>query len=256
VVLKASGGGRVLVVIPARYASRRLPGKVLLHLAGKPMVEHVWRSATEANLGRVVVATDDARVAEVARSFGAEVAMTSPDHRSGSDRVAQVAARSDEDLVLNIQADEPLIRPSSLQLAVRALKDCPQAHLSTLARPIDGPQIVAEPSVVKVVLDEDGFAADFCRVGCPTSLRVWEHIGVYCYRRAALLLLSKSISAPGERESDLEQLRAMGLGFRIRVGLTDDPCVGVNTAEELKTARRLMERRAAPPHNPGLEPPA
>jgi 3-deoxy-manno-octulosonate cytidylyltransferase (CMP-KDO synthetase) len=238
----AQGRSRVLVVIPARYASLRLPGKVLAPIAGKSMVEHVWRRAIEAGLGRVVVATDSEHVAEAVRSFGAEVAMTSRDHRSGTDRTAEVASICDEELILNLQADEPLIRPSSLAFAVAALRDAPEAHLSTLARPLRTERSLTDPSVVKVSIDGRGYAVDFFREPDDSARAAWEHIGIYCYRRLSLLFLAEQSPTGRELRRRLEQMRALDLGLRIRVALTDDPCVGVNTIEELETVRAIVEK--------------
>jgi 3-deoxy-manno-octulosonate cytidylyltransferase (CMP-KDO synthetase) len=205
------------------------------------MVEHVWRRAKEADLGRVIVATDSEHVAEVARSFGAEVAMTSGHHRSGTDRTAEVASALDVELVLNVQADEPLIRPSSLALTVAALRDAPDAHLSTLARPLRTSRSLADPSVVKVAIDDRGYAVDFFREPDDPARPAWEHIGVYCYRRLSLLFLAQQPPTSRELQRRLEQLRALDLGLRIRVALTDDPCVGVNTIDELETVRGIVE---------------
>lgn len=205
------------------------------------MVEHVWRRAVEADLGRVVVATDSEHVAEVARSFGADVAMTSREHRSGTDRTAEVASACQEELILNLQADEPLIRPSSLALAVQALRDAADAHLSTLARPLRNAGSLADPSTVKVAIDDRGYAADFYREQDDPARPAWEHIGVYCYRRLSLLFLAEQPAAGRELQRQLEQLRALDLGLRIRVAITDDPCVGVNTLEELEAVRSILE---------------
>ncbi len=205
------------------------------------MVEHVWRSAVEAGLGRVIVATDSDQVAEAARSFGAEVAMTSQGHRSGTDRAAEVASACDEELILNLQADEPLIRPTSLALAVSALREAPDAHLSTLARSLRNGRSLTDPSIVKVAIDDLRYATDFFREQDDPDRPAWEHVGIYCYRRLSLLFLAGQPPTGREIQRQLEQMRALDLGLRIRVALTDDPCVGVNTIEELETVRRIVE---------------
>jgi 3-deoxy-manno-octulosonate cytidylyltransferase (CMP-KDO synthetase) len=167
--------------------------------------------------------------------------MTSTHHPSGTDRVAEVASGADEDLILNLQADEPLIMPSSLKLLAGTLRERPEADIATLARRPRVPSTARE-SVVKVTVDERGHATDFFRQGSPLTEGAWEHIGVYCYRRDSLLFLAKQSPTTRERDHNLEQLRALDLGMTIVVAITDDQCVGVNTADELDQVRGILEK--------------
>lgn len=246
-------------VIPARYDSSRLPGKVLLPLAGKPMLQWAWERARTSRAEEVLIATDDARVARVAEGFGAEVIMTAASHVSGSDRIAEAAwLRSwpDADLVVNLQADEPLMPPALIDQASDLLERSPWADIATLASPIASLEELLDPNVVKVVTDPDGRALYFSRApipwdrdGAPAGLSsqrsfasARRHIGLYAYRVGALRRLAALAPSALERRERLEQLRALESGLAIAVAdAAERPGQDVNTAEDLERARRLIE---------------
>jgi len=243
---------RPYAVIPARYASTRFPGKPLVPLAGKPMVQHTWERAVGSGaFERVLIATDDARIAEAARQFGAEVALTSPDCASGTDRVAEVAiAHPSVPLWVNVQGDEPLVDPASLR-ALAALLASPGVELATLVRPLAEHER-AVPHVVKAVVTERDEALYFSRADVP-SLREggrpaprWAHLGLYGYRREVLLRLSSLPPSPLEQCEQLEQLRALEAGVRIRVARVSGGAPGVDTPGDLEQAARLLASQAEP----------
>ena len=216
-----------LGVIPARYNSSRFPGKALPPLCGRPMIEWVWRGARAAKtLARVVVATDDERIADVCRAFGAEVALTRDDHRTGTDRTAEVAVATDHEIVVNIQGDEPLIEGFAIDAAVDALREAPDAAMSTVVHAVTDTE-VADPHRVKVALDTSGNALYFSRSVIPAVRsggvppRYWQHVGLYAYRRAFLLELAELPPTPAERAEGLEQLRALEHGCRIRCAVLE-----------------------------------
>lgn len=234
------------IAIPARYGSTRLPGKPLLPLAGRPMLEHVWLRARESGASEVVVATDDDRIAEAATAFGAEVCMTRSDHASGTDRLAEVAEQRnwpDDAIVVNLQGDEPLTPPGALASVAQDLADWPEASIATLATRIERAETIADPNVVKVVVDESGFALYFSRAPIPfrragsaadTAPPTRRHIGIYAYRGDFLRRYGRLDPSPLERTEQLEQLRAMANGYRIHVTDTDwSPAGGVDVAEDL-----------------------
>lgn len=241
----------VLGVIPARYASSRFPGKPLAPIDGKPMIQHVWERAWLArSLGRVLVATDDERIAAAARAFGAEVAMTRPDHPSGTDRVAEAAAATDAGIIVNIQGDEPLIDPAAIDLAVSTLLDDPDCRMATLKRRIERPEDIQNPNVVKVVTSLDGWALYFSRSPVPHAREgspvYWKHIGLYVYRRDLLLSYGSLRRGPLEETEKLEQLRALENGIGIRVAETDYDTIGVDTPEDLDAVLKLWRSRRSP----------
>ena len=236
-----------MAVIPARYQSTRLPGKPLADIGGRPMVEHVYRRACEARtLSRVLVATDDLRVFETVRAFGGEVVMTSPLHRTGGDRVAEVAAGLSETLIVNVQGDEPLIAPGMIDAAVLACAASPDVVMSTVRRAITDPHDLDNPAVVKVVTDVSGRALYFTRSRVPfprdaeTATLCYKHIGLYVYRREFLLHLSRLAPTPLERAESLEQLRALEHGFPIVTVETTTDVMGVDTPDDLERVRRVV----------------
>lgn len=235
----------IIGAIPARYGSTRLPGKVLLPIAGKPMIEHVWRRASEAEeLERVVVLTDDERVAEAAAGFGAEVEMTPADCASGTDRVAWAARRWRAAAVVNIQGDEPLIEPAAIAALARHLRDAPDDPVATLAAPAAEGDL-DNPEVVKVVVDARGYALYFSRAPIPyprraDGARARRHVGIYGYQREALLRLAGLEPTPLERGESLEQLRALEHGIAIRVLDVERGWWGVDTIEDLQTVDRFL----------------
>ena len=239
---------RILGVIPARFASTRFPGKALASISGKPMVRHVWERASQSRLlDRLLVATDDERIAAAARDFGAETALTSLAHTSGTDRVAEAAATTDAEIIVNIQGDEPLIDPAAIDLAISTLLDDPACRMATLKRRIERAEDVANPNVVKVVTTFDGWALYFSRSPIPSnrggSARWWKHIGLYVYRRDLLLAYSGLRRGELEQAEQLEQLRALENGIGIRVAETEYDTIGVDTPEDLDAVLKLWSSR-------------
>ena len=242
------------VVIPARYASERLPGKALIDIGGRPLVEHVWRRAMQSSASEVVIATDDERIAEAAEAFGATVCMTSREHPSGTDRIAETADVMDwpdERIVVNLQGDEPLMPPTLLEQCATLLDDA-SADLSTLASAFASAEEFADPNVVKVVTDDAGFALYFSRAPIPYSRgrdtdalareSALAHHGIYGYRCAVLRRLVAAPPSPLERCERLQQLRALSLGMRIRVGVpASRPGPGVDTDADLALVTGLLE---------------
>ncbi|GAB6405490.1 3-deoxy-manno-octulosonate cytidylyltransferase [Pseudomonas sp. MHK4] len=247
------------VVIPARYASTRLPGKPLLLIAGKPMIQHVWEQACKSSAQRVVVATDDVRIAQACEGFGAQVVMTREDHNSGTDRLAEVAAKlglAPDAIVVNVQGDEPLIPPSVIDQVAVNLATHTEARMATLAEPIEDVQSLFNANVVKVVSDLNGLALTFSRATLPwardTFAKTLEqmpqgvpyrrHIGIYAYRAGFLHDFVSWGPCWLENTECLEQLRALWHGVRIHVAdALIAPPAGVDTVEDLERVRRLLE---------------
>jgi 3-deoxy-manno-octulosonate cytidylyltransferase (CMP-KDO synthetase) len=241
-----------LGVIPARFSSSRFPGKVLALISSKTMLQHVYERASQSRyLTSTVIATDDERVYAVARSFGARVRMTRPDHLSGTDRVAEVASAENAGIVVNIQGDEPLIDPAAIDTAILPLVHDPAVVMSTLKKRIEDRREIADPNVVKVVTDAAGDAIYFSRHPIPyvresrtaagSPFPHWKHIGLYVYQREFLLGYSALPVGPLEQAERLEQLRAIENGFRIRVVETEYESLGVDTPEDLEKVSRLVE---------------
>jgi len=214
-------------LVPARYRAQRFPGKPLAPIAGVPMVRRVWEGAREArSLREVIVATDDPRIAEACRAFGAPVAMTRPDHPTGTDRLAEVAAGLDDAIVVNVQGDEPLVEGRAIDAMVDALLAEPSAPMSTVVHDAD-PDGLDDPNRVKVVIDRLGNALYFSRSRIPALRdptrppRYWQHVGLYAYRREFLLDFVKLEPTPAERAEQLEQLRALENGYRIRCAVVE-----------------------------------
>lgn len=236
-------------VIPARLASSRFPGKVLAQISSKTMLQHVYERASRARyLSSTIIATDDDRVYQVARSFGANVRMTRADHLSGTDRVAEVASSENAEIVVNIQGDEPLIDPDAIDAAILPMVHDPDVMMGTLKKRIADPREITDPNVVKVVTDRQGDAIYFSRCPIPfvregpdTHPRHFKHIGLYTYRRDFLLGYSALPVGPLEQAERLEQLRALENGFRIRVVETEYESLGVDTPEDLQRVSRLFE---------------
>jgi 3-deoxy-manno-octulosonate cytidylyltransferase (CMP-KDO synthetase) len=241
----------VLAVIPARFDSTRLPGKILADIAGKPMIEHVYRRAAAASrVHAVIVATDDERIAAAVRSFGGAALMTRPDHASGTDRIAEVVAALPCRAVVNLQGDEPLIEPDTINAAVAPLLDDPSLEMSTISRPFVSADEFRSPHVVKVVTNLAGDALYFSRAPIPASVLsvaldslpsvARAHVGLYVYRRDTLLKLAALPAATLELEERLEQLRALVNGITIRVVDTRHVAAGVDTPEDLERVRTMM----------------
>ena len=217
------------------------------------MIEHVYRRAAEArSISRVIVATDDERIADAVQAFGGEVQMTSAAHRSGTDRLAEVARSLECRLIVNVQGDEPLIEPAMIDEAVSPFAGAPAVEMSTLRRRIEAPEDFRNPNVTKVVVDRQGFAMYFSRApipyrreDCPAA-PAWRHVGLYVYTRECLLRLASLPPTVLEQSEALEQLRALEHGIRIKVIETQHDSIGVDTPEDLERARSLIG--SAPRH--------
>jgi len=244
------GAVSVIAVIPARYGSSRLPGKALAGINGVPMVVRVWRQASKARfLSRVIVATDDDRIASAVRAAGGDVEMTSSAHQSGTDRIAEVAARIGADIYLNVQGDLPFIAPEDLDALAAPMRADAAIAMATLATPIVGAEEWHNPSVVKVVCDERGDALYFSRSPIPfprdggVPANALRHIGVYSYRRDFLLKFASLKPGVLEQIEKLEQLRAMERGYRIRVVASVAPSLEVDTPEDLARAQAAAQAK-------------
>jgi 3-deoxy-manno-octulosonate cytidylyltransferase (CMP-KDO synthetase) len=240
---------RILGVIPARYASSRFPGKVLASIGGKTMLQHVWERASQARyLTEVVIATDDQRVRAAAEEFRARVIVTRSDHASGTDRAAEAASASNAAVIVNIQADEPMIDPAAIDAAVLGLLDQEDVLMSTLKKRIESSSEVTDPNVVKVVTDRAGDALYFSRSPIPhvrddaNRIVYFKHIGLYAYRREFLLSYSDLPVGPLEQSERLEQLRALENGFKIRVIETEYESLGVDTPADWERVSALFEK--------------
>jgi 3-deoxy-manno-octulosonate cytidylyltransferase (CMP-KDO synthetase) len=242
---------KFIVVIPARYASTRFPGKAIAELDGKPMIRHVYDQACSSSAGQVVIATDDQRIAGVAKDFGADVALTRADHVSGTDRIAEVAQSrgwSDDSIVVNVQGDAPLIHGSSIDQVAALLAAHNSASLATLCAALDDPSAVSDPNIVKVVFDGAGRALYFSRSPIPAvahggepPVSFWWHIGIYAYRVAALMQLARTPGCELEQAEKLEQLRALYHGMEIRIAVADAlPGPDINTPDDLVAAERFI----------------
>ncbi len=244
------------IIIPARYASTRLPRKLLLADTGRPLLQYTYEAACKATLPRsVTVACDHPEIFDAVKKFGGNVMMTDPNAPSGTDRIAEVAAgMSDVDIVVNVQGDEPELSGDSIDLVIRMLEKNPEAVMSTLATPIRNRCQLEDPSCVKAVFDKRGKALYFSRSVIPHP-RNWsdelltkepplfyQHVGMYAYRRNFLLSLTKLPQSPIEKTESLEQLRVLDNGFDIMVGVVDEPTFGIDTSEDY---RRFVERVGA-----------
>ena len=256
----------VVGIIPARYGSTRFPGKSLARLNGAPLIQHVYQQARQAKrLDEVIVATDDERIAEAVARFGGRAVMTSPAHRSGTDRIAEVARQHDAHVILNIQGDEPLIVPSQLDQVAEFLLVHQAVPMATLMTTLTRTEDITSPHVVKVVVDQDGYALYFSRAPIPyirdsrpkpqasgsrqepvpaaCSLQpaaFFKHIGVYGYQRYFLLQFPQLAPTPLEQLEQLEQLRALEHGYRIKVLETSHDTIGVDTPDDLARIETLL----------------
>jgi 3-deoxy-manno-octulosonate cytidylyltransferase (CMP-KDO synthetase) len=238
-----------IIVIPARYHSTRLPGKVLSDIGGQPMIEHVYRRASLARASAVIVATDDERVRDVVEGFGGKALMTSERHATGTDRLAEAIRFLDADIIVNVQADEPLIEPAMIDEAAAALGSAPDASIGTLRKAIASESELASPHIVKVVIDLTGRALYFSRAALPyvrdgaRQGPAWRHIGIYAYKREALLRLAALPPTPLEQSESLEQLRALEHGLVIQTAETAHDTIGVDTQDDLERVRQRMMKR-------------
>ncbi len=248
-----SGEPTVLVVIPARYASTRFPGKPLAPIAGKPMIQHVVEHVRLASLpSRIIVATEDERIKSAVEAFGGDAILTRPDHRTGTDRIAEVATHIPADIYMNVQGDEPLIDPGTVDAVAAAMVDDDSIQLATPCSAITLPGEIMDPNVVKVVLDFDGQALYFSRAPIPwvrdtgdrVAARHWKHIGLYGYRRDALLEFPTLPPGELERIEQLEQLRWLENGFRMHVVETMYNAVSVDVPVDIQRVEKLLQSRA------------
>jgi 3-deoxy-manno-octulosonate cytidylyltransferase (CMP-KDO synthetase) len=254
----------VFAIIPARYASTRLEGKLLLDLAGRPLILHTLAQALKAKqIGRAIVATDDQKVYQIINESGNEAVLTSPDHQSGSDRIAEVALKLPENsIIVNVQGDEPLISPATIDLAVEAILADEKADIATISEMIEDKSDVLSPDVVKVVTDKNGYALYFSRSPIPfprdavkkhgsleNALRnepgltalFRRHTGLYVYRREYLLKFTRLKQTNLEKTEMLEQLRALENGARIKVVEVDENSIGVDTRADFERVRMILE---------------
>ena len=236
-----------IAVIPARYASFRLPGKALADINGRPMIEHVYRRAAKArSIASVIVATDDDRVFKAVEAFGGVARMTSPMHQSGTDRIAEVASTLQSSLVVNVQGDEPLIEPAMIDEAVAPFGADASLMMSTLRRRIEDEAERQNPNITKVVVDNDDYALYFSRAPIPfvragsVPAPAWRHVGLYVYRRECLIRLASLPPTAMEKSEALEQLRALEHGIRIKAVETQFDSIGVDTAEDLARVRAAL----------------
>mgnify|MGYP006275900213 FL=1 len=239
---------KVTAIIPARYASSRLPGKVLKDICGKTMIQRVYEQVKQAhNLDQVIVATDDQRVYQEVESFGGQVEMTAQEHTTGTDRLAEVAADLDSDIIVNVQGDEPLLNPAMIDQAVKPLLEDPELKMSTLKHQITDEGELEDPNSVKVITDKDDFALYFSRSLIPyprteQELSYYKHIGLYVYRRQFLLDYTNLAPTSLEKKESLEQLRALENGYKIKVVETEHQVVGVDTEEDLEKVRKAVRQ--------------
>jgi 3-deoxy-manno-octulosonate cytidylyltransferase (CMP-KDO synthetase) len=243
---------KIIGIVPARYDSKRFPGKVLADILGKPLIQRVYEQAKKVELlDDVLVATDNEEIFKVVENFEGKTIMTSSNCRSGTDRLAEVARSLDADIFVNIQGDEPLISPEVISKVVQELIKDRTINIATVARKITAEEEFNNPNVVKVVLDNDGFALYFSRaqipyVGHPSGLKnlssvSYKHIGLYAYRRQFLLNFVRMEQGPLEKVEDLEQLRALENGYKIKVVITESDSIGVDTEEDLERVRRILK---------------
>jgi 3-deoxy-manno-octulosonate cytidylyltransferase (CMP-KDO synthetase) len=246
-----------IAVIPARYSATRLPGKPLVSLGGKPMIQRVWERASQAErITRVIIATDDERILTAAAGFGAEAMMTRSEHRSGTERVAEVAVHvpgTSEDVFVNVQGDEPLVEPEAIDTLVEAIESEEGVAVATLMVPITKPPDIMDPNIVKVVLDFDGNALYFSRAPipwvrdrqAPVHVKHMKHLGLYAFRRDALLDFPTLPVGDLERIEQLEQLRWMENGYKIRVAETHHDSVSVDVPDDVERVEQLLRKSHA-----------
>jgi 3-deoxy-manno-octulosonate cytidylyltransferase (CMP-KDO synthetase) len=239
---------KTVAIIPARMAATRLPGKPLLDIAGKPMIQWVFERVSQASLvSRVVVATCDQDVLDAVRGFGGEAVMTSSEHQSGTDRIAEAVWDMDVDVVVNVQGDEPLIEPSSIDASVQPFLMDTGLQMASLMFPIDA-EMAQDPSLVKVVVDRNDWSLYFSRSPIPyqrkqvTGASIWGHVGLYAYSKSFLLDFSKLPRGILEQTESLEQLRALENGVRIKMVRIRERPVGVDTSEDLERVREMFRQ--------------
>jgi 3-deoxy-D-manno-octulosonate cytidylyltransferase len=236
---------QVVIVIPARYGSTRLPGKPLLDIAGKPMIQHVVERAQQVQgVHDVVVATDDIRIVQAVEGFGGRALITSPDHPSGTDRLIEVMPQVPADLYINLQGDEPLIRPGDIEKLIHGMMDHPSAEVGTLCHPITADE-AHNPNSVKLVVDAQGFAVYFSRSLIPypraaQAASYLKHVGIYAYKKSVLTRYSQLVQPMIEQAEQLEQLRLLWAGIQIKAFDIEPTPTGVDTPECLDKVRQIL----------------
>lgn len=241
---------RTIIVIPARYSSTRLNAKPLIKVGGKPVIQWVYEQAkTVKAADDVIVATDNQEIFNTVESFGGKVEMTSIEHKSGTDRIAEVISRHDEyDLVLNLQGDEPLISTENITTAINLLKEDKNADISTLVKVVNDKAEIENPNLVKCIFDKNNYAIYFSRNKLPYERKSYEgdfygHIGLYCYTRNALIKMTKLPQANIEKAESLEQLRAIYNGMKIKVAVVESNAIGIDTIEDLKAFEEYVNKK-------------
>ncbi|MDH5762648.1 MAG: 3-deoxy-manno-octulosonate cytidylyltransferase [Nitrospinota bacterium] len=255
---------KAVAVIPARWASTRFPGKPLALIKGKPMIEWVVRQAQKASrISEVIVATDDERILEAVTKFGGQAVMTSPEHATGSDRIAEVALGLKCDIVVNVQGDEPLIPPENIDQVIRCLDNNPSLSAATLMMPVHDPDEISNPNIVKVIADQKGRALYFSRAPIPFHRDEWKsgsyedilkskekglslvykHVGLYAYTRSFLLEFTRLNPTPLEQLEKLEQLRIIEHGYPIQIDITEKKSIGVDQIEDLERVERILDKQ-------------
>lgn len=239
--------GKTAIIIPARYGSSRLEGKPLIEVNGKPIIQWVYEKAKQAKLAdMVIVATDDERIFNAVKAFGGEVEMTSVNHKCGSDRIREVAERHPEiSYIVNLQGDEPLIRPESIDAVARNVQEDDRADISTLIRVLKDEEEINNPNLVKCVVDNNGYALYFSRSKIPYERNTgiatfYGHLGIYGYKREALIKMTSLPQTPLEKTESLEQLRALENGMKIKTSVVDFVPVGIDTLEDLEKFKKIV----------------
>ena len=257
---------KTTAIIPARYSSTRLPGKPLIEINGKPLIQYVYERVRLSSVQQVIVATDDERIASAVREFGGEAVLTSPRHRSGTERVAEVAALMESDIVVNVQGDEPLIQPEDIDRAIAPFSHDPSIMVTTLITPLVNGADLYNPHVVKVVVDHNGFALYFSRSPIPHNRNLlekaddeprkgfelikkltkkelrdyWQHIGLYVFRRGFLLKITALPPSQLERKERLEQLRILENGFKMKTVIVSTPSIGIDTPADVERFKSMI----------------
>ena len=240
---------KTAIIIPARYGSSRLEGKPLLKVAKKPIIQWVYEKAQQSKLAdMIIVATDDERIFNCVKSFGGNVEMTSTAHKCGSDRIMEVVSRHPEiSYVCNLQGDEPLIKPESIDSVIKNVKEDENADISTLIRILKSEEEINNPNLVKCVTDKNGFALYFSRSKIPFERNAgksnfYGHLGIYGYKRKALEAMTTLAQTPLEMSESLEQLRALENGMKIKTSIVDFVPVGIDTKEDLEKFKQIVEK--------------
>lgn len=241
---------KTAIIIPARYGSSRLEGKPLIEVMGKPVIQWVYEKAKQAKLAdMVIVATDDQRIFDCVKSFGGEVEMTSVNHKCGSDRIMEVVSRHPEiSYICNLQGDEPLIKPESIDAVIKNVQEDELADISTLIRVLKDEEEINNPNLVKCVVDKNGFALYFSRSKIPFERNsniatFYGHLGIYGYKRKALEAMTTLAQTPLERTESLEQLRALENGMKIKTSVVNFVPVGIDTKEDLEKFKKIVESK-------------